>query len=218
MQKLKIIYVYDALCGWCYGFSPVIKSIYEHKQDQFDFEVLSGGMMLGDRSGPIGVVASYIKTAYKRVEETTSITFGEGFLTHLERGELVLDSEKPAIALSAFKSYQSEKAILFAHDLQDCLYHDGRDLNDDDVYRYLAVNYGIDPDEFAYKMQQEEFKKAAYYDFALAKQLQVSGYPAVLLQNADNHFYLLTSGFADLQTIEARIDSVLQELESKKQL
>ena len=212
MEKIKIIYVHDALCGWCYGFSPVIRSIYEHKQSQFDFEVLSGGMMLGQRSGPVGVVAAFVKTAYKMVEQTTGITFGEGFLTQLERGEMIFDSEKPAIALSVFKSYQSGKAILFAHDLQDCLYHDGRDLNDDDVYRYLAVNFGLDPDEFIYKMQTEDFKQSAHYDFALARQLEVTGYPAVLVQNADNHFYLIAQGFTDLQTLEARLENVLIEL------
>ncbi|MDF3076233.1 MAG: DsbA family protein [Sphingobacteriaceae bacterium] len=212
MEKLKIIYVYDALCGWCYGFSPVIKSIYDHQQERFDFEVLSGGMMLGDRSGPVGVVAAFIQTAYKTVEQTTGIVFGEPFLSQLERGEMIFDSEKPAIALSTFKSYQPDKAIVFAHDIQNSLYFEGRDLNDDDVYRYHAVNFGIDPDEFVYKMQMEEFKQAAYYDFALARQLGVTGYPAVLLQNKEEHFYLLARGFTDLETLEARIENVLKEL------
>ena len=24
LNKVKIIYVYDAICGWCFGFSPTI--------------------------------------------------------------------------------------------------------------------------------------------------------------------------------------------------
>lgn len=212
MNKLKIIYVYDALCGWCYGFSPVIKSIFEHQQQKFDFEVLSGGMMLGDRSGPVGVVAAFIQSAYKTVEQATDIIFGEPFLAQLERGEMIFDSENPAIGLSVFKSYQPQKAIPFAHDLQNSLYFEGRDLNDDDVYRYHAANFGIDPDEFVYKMQLEESKQAAYYDFALARQLGVTGYPAVLLQNKDDHFYMIARGFTALETLEMRIENVLQEL------
>ena len=29
MEKPKIIYVYDALCGWCFGFSPSMEKIKE---------------------------------------------------------------------------------------------------------------------------------------------------------------------------------------------
>jgi putative protein-disulfide isomerase len=212
-MKPKIIYVYDALCGWCYGFSPVIKSIYEHNQDRFDFEVISGGMMLGNRTGPISVVAPYIKTAYHTVEETTGIVFGEGFLREVEKGDMILDSERPAIALSVFKSYHPDKGISFAHDLQNCINFDGKAPNDDDMYRFLAVNFGIDPDEFLHKMHEEEFKQKAYYDFALAKQLQVSGYPAAFIQSADNHFYMIAKGFTPLEDLEVRIDKVLDEID-----
>ncbi len=218
LMKPKIIYVYDALCGWCYGFSPVIKSIYERYQDRFDFEVLSGGMMLGSRTGPISVVAPYIKTAYHTVEEITGIVFGEGFLREVEKGEMILDSEKPAIALSVFKSYFPQQAILFAHDIQNCINFDGKEPNDDEMYRYLAVNFSIDPDEFVHKMHEESFKQAAYYDFALAKQLQVSGYPAAFIQSADNHFYMIAKGFTQLQDLEARIEKVWDEMKSDSEV
>lgn len=45
-MKPILVYCYDAYCGWCYGFSRVIKKIYEEYKDQLDFEVLSGGMIL----------------------------------------------------------------------------------------------------------------------------------------------------------------------------
>jgi putative protein-disulfide isomerase len=215
-MKIRIIYVYDALCGWCYGFSKVIHACYENHRDKFDFEVLSGGMMIGERTGPIDQIAPYIKTAYKTVEETTGIKFGEPYLKHIQDGMMILNSEKPSIALSVFKSYFPEKAVAFAHDLQDSHYFEGHDYNDDHLYRYLAVNYGIDPDEFNQKMSQEAFKEAAYYDFALAKQLSVTSYPAVLIQAAEDSFYLIAKGYTDLDTLEERIVNVLKELAAGK--
>lgn len=212
-MKPKIIYVYDALCGWCYGFSPVIKSVYERYQNQFDFEVISGGMFLGTRTGPIEVIAPHIRTSYHIVEDVTGIRFGEGFLKQVEKGQMILDSEKPAIALSVYKYYHNDKAILFAHDLQDCIKFDGKEPNDDDIYRYLAVNFGLDPDEFIHKMHEEEFKQAAYYDFALAKQLQVSAYPAAFIQSSDINFHMVAKGYTRLDDLEARIQKVLHELQ-----
>ncbi len=49
VQRGRIIYVNDALCGWCYGFSPVITAIHEKYKDELDFEVISGGMVTGSQ-------------------------------------------------------------------------------------------------------------------------------------------------------------------------
>ena len=213
--KFSIIYVYDALCGWCYGFSPVIKKVFEKYQTQFNFEVISGGMILGEREGPIGEVAAYIKDAYKTVENTTGVKFGEIFVNEvLEDGKLYFSSEKPSIALSVFKTIYPQKAILFAHDLQSAIYYDGLDLSKDESYIVLAEKYQINGHEFIEKLNAEEFKQAAYYDFALAKQLQVTGYPAVLIKTGESNFYMIAKGYTDLESIELRIQNVLKETTS----
>lgn len=211
-SKFSIIYVYDTLCGWCYGFSPVIKQVFEKYQDQFNFEVISGGMVLGEREGPIGEVAPYIKRAFKTVEDTAGVKFGEHFVNVvLEEGTQYFSSEKPAIALSVFKAYQPNHAILFAHDLQTAIYHDGLDLSKDENYIALVEKHQINGQEFLEKLNSEEFKQAAYYDFALARQLQVTGYPAVLIKTGDRNFYMIAKGYTDLETIELRIQNVLKE-------
>jgi hypothetical protein len=69
----KIIYIYDALCGWCYGFSPVMQQLQEKYAGKLEFEVLSGGMIMGLRAGPIGEVAAYIEKAYPDVESETCV-------------------------------------------------------------------------------------------------------------------------------------------------
>ena len=211
-ESVKIIYVYDALCGWCYGFSPVLKQCYEKHKNDFEFEVLSGGMMMGDRIGSINDIAPYIKTAYHTVENTTGVKFGEAYLRVLEDGSMILNSELPSIALSLFKQYFPDQSVLFAHEIQYALSFDGRDPNEFETFRYIAVNHGIDPDEFEAKMKTETAKEAAYYDFALAKQLRVESFPAVLMQTSETGFYLIAKGYTDFETLEFRINNVLNEV------
>ena len=103
---MNLIYCYDAWCGWCYGFSPVIKKIEAHFKDKLHVEVLSGGMILPQQPNAIGVMAPYIQQAYKTVEEYTGIKFGEDFLwhvTHPDETDWFPDSTKSAIALCIFK-------------------------------------------------------------------------------------------------------------------
>jgi putative protein-disulfide isomerase len=42
--------------------------------------------------------------------------------------------------------------------------------------------------------------------------LQVTGFPAVLLQADELKFYLLSRGYTDYETLKARIDNVLAEI------
>ena len=211
-MKPNIIYIYDALCSWCYGFSPVMLAVYENNRHDFDFEVISGGMILEEHAGRLGDVVSYMKGSYQSVEDATGIVFGPGFVHNLEKGNLLFSSEPPAIALSVFKSVKPERAVEFTHQLQNSIFFDGKDPGDMDVYRYLAVNFGIDPDVFEAKMSEPNFKEAAKYDFALARQLQVSSYPAVFIQESDSKFYLIARGYADYETMELRIKNVKEEM------
>lgn len=215
-KAVKIIYVYDALCGWCYGFSPVLKQCYENHKNDFEFEVLSGGMMIGDRVGSINNIAPYIKTAYKSVENTTGVKFGDAYLRVLDEGNMILNSELASIALSLFKQYFPDKSVLFAHEIQNALYFDGRDPNEIETFKNIAVKHGINPDEFEAKLKSDSAKEAAYYDFALSRQLRVDSYPAVLMQTSETGFYLIAKGYTDYDTLELRIENVLKELESSK--
>ena len=210
-----IIYCYDAYCGWCYGFSPVIKRLAQEYKEQFFFEVLSGGMIINDTPPPIGSMAKYISGAYKRVEELSGIKFGDDFLWHIfnpDKSDWFLSSEKPAIAMCIFKEIYPERQVEFAADLQYALNYEGRDLCDDEAYRHLLQNYSIPADDFYEKLKSEAYKEKAYYEFTLCKQLQVTGFPAVLLQASETKFYLLGRGFTDYDTMKQRFDSVLSEL------
>lgn len=209
-----LIYCYDAYCGWCYGFSEVMKKIYSDYKSKLDFEVLSGGMILPDEPVSIGATAKYIESAYKRVEEITGIKFGEDYLWHVRHPELsdwFPNSEKPAIALCVFKDYYPGKQVSFAADLQYALHFEGRDLTDDEAYRLLLDKYNIPDEEFYEKLHDEEYKERAHYEFALCKQLNVTGFPAVFLQLTDTKFYLIAEGYTDFETLNVRIKNVLNE-------
>jgi putative protein-disulfide isomerase len=210
-----IYYCYDAYCGWCYGFSAVIKKIFIEYHESIAFEALSGGMIPAENPQPIAYMANYIKDAYKKVESLTGVQFGKDYLWHIENPDLsdwFPHSEKAAIALCVFKDYYPDESILFAADLQFSLYGEGRDLTDDEAYRHLLEKYEIPVDEFYEKLKSDSYKERAYYEFNLCKQLQVSGFPAVLMQVAETKFYLVARGYTDYEAVKERIDNILKEI------
>lgn len=217
MEIPIVFYCYDAYCGWCYGFSNVIKQIADNYKTQLQFEVLSGGMILPENPVAIGVTANYILNAYKQVEELTGVKFGDDYLWHINNPDLsdwFPNSEKPAIALCIFKEFYPDRQVEFASDLQYALHFEGRDLTDDEAYKHLLDKYSIQPETFYEKLKSETYKEKAYYEFQLCKQLQVTSFPCVLVQTGDSKFYLISRGYTDYDNLKNRIDNVLKEFQA----
>lgn len=76
----SLIYVMDAYCGWCYGFSESIQKFHK-KHPELTINVISGGLFIGDRN----------------ISEVTEGVFGNKYKELLEDGTFVVDSEGPAI-------------------------------------------------------------------------------------------------------------------------
>ena len=172
-------------------------------------------MIIGERPLSIKQSAGYIRNAYKRVEEFTGIRFGADYLWHVfhpEESDWFLYSEKPAIALCIFRESHPDSQVDFAADLQYAHHFEGRDLCDDEAYRPLLEKYLIPAGSFYQKLHDPVYKEKAHYEFALVKQLQVTGFPALLLQENENRFYLVSTGYTDYETLKTRIDRLLGEL------
>ena len=213
MKKMKVVYVYDAHCSWCFAFSDVIKQLEEKYKEVFDFEVLSGGMVIGDKIGDLSktIDPKQLLPVYERITTMTGAKFGEKYLDKIRSGKYYANSVTPAIALSVFKSYGNPREIEFAHSLQSKMFQEAKAVNDDDLYRSVAIDFGIDGEEFLAKMKEESFETAARYEFALSRQLEVTAYPQVLVQATEKQFYLISKGYTDFPSLETQIQSVMEE-------
>jgi putative protein-disulfide isomerase len=193
--------------------------LYENYKDSLAFDVLSGGMILGDKPAHIESIAGYILKEYRNVEELTGIRFGEDYLWHIQnpdRSDWYPDSLKAAVSLCVFKKYFPERAVEWAADLQYALHFEGRDLTDDEAYRHLTEKYDLPSGQFYELLHSAEYLDQAMYDFQLVKQLKVTGFPCVLMQVSDTKFFMLARGFTPYETLEANVLKVLKDITSQQ--
>jgi putative protein-disulfide isomerase len=213
---MKLIYIFDPICGWCYGFTPVIQALQQEYAGKMDFEILSGGMLTGDNRRPASTMHAYILQAHTRVEETTGVKFGEAFLHQYLASQEIMDSVKPSIALTVFKQYQPDKAIDFAHDMQVALNYDGISLNGDAIYEQLAAKYGIPSTAFIEKMQEESNRYATQQEFQQVQQWGITGFPAAILDTG-KQLYMIAKGYTPLARLQEVIEKIKTEEQSAKQ-
>lgn len=207
---MDFLYISDPICGWCYGFTPVVQAL-QQRHPEMSFDVFSGGMITGDNRYPIERMEQYILKAHKQVEETTGITFGRAFLDGLLLSkDYLLDSEKPSIAITVFKQLIPSQVVDFVHDVQYAFNYEGKSLNDDSTYRELALKYGLDADDFITQMNSDDIRFTTNQEFQQVQQWGITGFPAAILSTG-KQLYLVARGFSTLEDLEARIQNILNE-------
>jgi len=215
-EKMKLLYVYDALCGWCYGFGPVVEKIEKNYHGQVEVEIISGGMVMGSRVAPIGNMADYILEAIPRLERRTGIEFGEPYVELLKKGTYVTSSEKPSIALCVYKSFKKDSAVYYGHAIQTAFYKEAKDLNNDTLYADIAQKFGIDKEQFLVRMKDSVYLTQAHEEFKRATTLGVTGYPTLLVKQANGSYAKLSEGYTDYESIEKYISKSIKSSAEKK--
>ena len=211
-ERPRVLYFYDALCGWCYGFRPVIEKLAENYSDQVYFRVVAGGMVQGDAVGPIGEVADYIPESYPRVEATTGVKFGEAFLQNvMEPGTAIFSSEPSVRALVTFKNYNTKDALAYAGRMQEAIYRDGMEPTDWKGYAKLAGEFGLPVGAFEQRMKSDKVGEEAAEEVSIAARVGVQSYPVVLLNYGDN-WALLAKGYVPYEKLEAALKAGLEEV------
>lgn len=205
-ERPEIRYFFDPLCGWCFGFSPVILRLYEELQDRYDFVAHPGGMVTGERAGPMAPEkAAYIKNAFPRVEQTTGVRFGAAYRAALEGGR-VQDSEPPSQAVTALARLDGDpgRTVPFAHALLQAIFVDGADPNDPATLAALAQPFGYDDSTFLKSLSDPDTAGFTQAGFTAASQIGITGFPTLVLRQGQRGT-ILAQGFAPYETIIERL-------------
>lgn len=205
-MKHQILYLFDPLCGWCYGFSQTMLEFYHQHKDQFEVVAIPGGMITDERVKPASSMHAYISGAYERVETTSGVRFGEAYLKQLIPSDsIMLNSEPPSRALLTFRSFHFERAVEFAHALQEQHFAHGRDYNDESLYSDLAVSFQIDPEAFMTRYYDERMKQNVQQEFAWVRESGVQGFPTVVYRS-DQKYFMLAHGYMPLDQLNLALE------------
>lgn len=210
MNMQKIIYIYDALCPWCYAFTPIVRRLYDHYKHQYVFQIISGGLVRqNDLGHPKTLKETVSRKVYKHIANRTGTSFGEPYFKLAEQENIPLDSEIPAAALAVFRETDTPYApIQFVSEMMDHIYQKGYHPCTETIYRTLAGIFHFDEEHFIRRMNEDHYRQLARYDFALAKQLQAEAFPRLYFQTSESYFHLISKGYSDYDTIVQIIDRI----------
>jgi putative protein-disulfide isomerase len=145
MTAATLHYIYDPLCGWCYGAEPLLHAAHS----VLSIQLHGGGMMTGaNRQSVSPQLRDYVMPHDRRIAEYTGQPFGEAYFEGLLRDhDAVFDSAPPITAVLAAEKIAGRGLELLAR-LQTAHYVEGRRIADRDVLVDLAESIGLDPQVF----------------------------------------------------------------------
>jgi putative protein-disulfide isomerase len=204
-----VLYVADAYCGWCSGFGPRLKEFEAANRDRIDFRVISGGLFVGEKVGPISLYP-HIPEANARIARLSGVRFGDAYNALLAQGTFVMDSTAAAEGLAALRCQDESGGISFFHAMQEAFYGEGRSLSDPETYAQIATTTGVDPDRTRQLLRSGEAARLAQDDFSFTRRLGVSSYPTLLLVDGSEVHRLPGTGTA-LEVLNRSLDQLLQK-------
>ncbi|MCO8163748.1 DsbA family protein [Pseudomonas sp. 21LCFQ010] len=213
MQAFKlptqaVVYVMDAYCGWCWGFTERLAEFEAANRHRVAFSAISGGLFIGPRAAAISSYP-HIAQANQRISQLTGARFGEGYAALLQQGTAVMDSLDAARALAVLRAHAPERAVYWAHELQAAFYGKGLSLSEPATVGAIAAANGLDVQAVLHDLQSDAASAQARADFAITRQLGIGSYPTLLYIDGNTAHPLPGTG-ATLAELDSQLDAILR--------
>ena len=194
MNDITLHYVYDPLCGWCYGAAPLLEATAGLPTLQIALH--AGGLWLGSRRQPMGqALRDHVRPHDERIQALTGQPFGERYFNELLLSDgLLLDSEPPIRAILAVTELGGNELRLL-HRIQQSHYLDGQWVGDQAHLARLAQEQGITPEAFALAFGQVDLAGHLAQSQGWLRQLGGQGFPTLGLMLGESLIPLPVSSF-----------------------
>jgi putative protein-disulfide isomerase len=209
---MRITYLFDPLCGWCYGACPALEKL--SRLDDVTLGLLPTGLFAGEGSRPIDQrFADYAWQNDQRIAQLTGQIFSDVYREHvLGAVGSRFDSRPATLGLVAVGLSEPARELDALKSLQNARYRDGRDNSDLGVVAETLTAAGFV--EAARRVQAPDEPLLAAYQSRISAaradmaRFGVQGVPGILLGSGDRRRKIDSSllyGNFDLLVAELRL-------------
>lgn len=202
---MKLIYIADPMCSWCYGFGKEMSALAQ-RHPELSIEIIAGGLRPGGTEKLDDAGKRFRLTHWARVEAASGLPFNrEGFLA---RQDFIYNTEPICRAFVAARRLAPQVDLLSVfRALQRGFYVDAVDTTDGPTLSLLAASalteagHAIDAATFHQAWTAADTIAATSADFIRARGYGVNSFPALLLEQ-DGHVQTLSGGYASVDELE----------------
>lgn len=200
---MRLLYVADPLCSWCYGFGPELEKLLARNPGA-KLELVMGGLRPYNTEPMSESFREMLREHWRHVREASGLPFSEAIFSI---PGFVYDTEPPCRAVVTARHLDTGRAPGYLKAVQATFYGGGRDVTKADILADIAAGAGYDRGEFLSRLESEEMRNETRIDFTTAQTLGISGFPTLGVAYGPQ-LYLATSGFVTADVLEERLAEI----------
>ena len=211
LSKPRLYYMADPLCGWSYGFAPILERLRQAYSAQVEWVYLAGGMAVGEQAKPMAEVAAHIRASLEPVSGRTGAIFGRAFYEDLlNQAEEMYDSTLPSAAMVYLK-HRHPKADWpgFLLALQRGFFLDGLSPSDPALYEQAARAIHVNDEHLFAGMACEGNLVETQAEFDLVRSMDITGFPALVLEQTNGKRHPVVQGYATFERVSSLLERLL---------
>lgn len=204
MTKPSLIYIYDPMCSWCWGYSATWQVLQEKLSSMVEVKYIVGGLA-ADSDEPMPEKMQYfLQQTWHKIAAQLGTEFNFDFWTQCQPRR----STYPACrAVIAAREHGLEQAMYFA--IQQGYYLHAKNPSDNATLIALATSIGLEANTFKKALMSEQVNQQLLTELDFVRQLPINGFPSLVL--AINHqFIAIELDYKRWQTSYNRILEHLQ--------
>jgi putative protein-disulfide isomerase len=189
MTDATVTYLFDPLCGWCYGASPMLEKLADAG---LNLDLLPTGLFSGAGARPLDAhFAAYAWSNDQRIERLTGQPFTQAYLQNVLNARATLfDSAAATLGINAASLTDVRRRLDALRAIQRARYVDGRDVVTVEGVAAVLIDAGMTAAAAILKSPTDEFIAAHRESIGrgrtLFQRLHADGVPslAVIRNNA----------------------------------
>ena len=210
---MKLIYVADPMCSWCYGFSKEVAELLDMNPELL-LEIVLGGLTAGSPKLLDEAGKRFRLMHWTKVEALSGLPFNREAL--MARVGFIYDSGPASRALVTALKLNPEMDILKVFRvIQKSFYVDGKDVTDPSVLikilssAFSAEGFIVSEDLILTTFESDEVKTDTDNHYKKARQtFGISSFPALLLEG-NGEIETISTGYMHASELQGIINKIL---------
>lgn len=212
-MSATLIYCYDPMCSWCWGFQPTWKSLQHAllpyiEKGELQIQPMLGGLAV-DSNAPMPIpMQNKLAGVWRQIESQLGTNFNHDFWQTCQPRR----STYPACRACLVARGQNLEAEM-AHEIQQAYYLNAKNPSDLDTLATCANKIGLKEDGFLNAMEHCKKTEELEQEIQIARQLGLNSFPSIALVRA-NKLIPITLDYLNADKMLEDILQGLSELES----
>lgn len=204
MDGLRLIYLGDPMCSWCWGIAPELERL--RTRVTLPLDVVVGGLRQGPSADRMNATtAARLAEHWRHVEERSGQPFD---FSILDDHTWTYDTEPACRAVVTMRRVAPAHTLDWFATLQRAFYAEGRLLDDPTTIADLAAAFPVDPGTFVEAWASRDVVKETWRDFSWARSIGVQAFPTIVLEHPGG-LRAIAHGYTTAEAMYERLEGAL---------